>query len=55
MTAVANVNKGQTDMSYKGELQMPTKQSMRHQVSPGEACCTSISESAITCSCAGQK
>ncbi len=47
-TAVANVSKGQTDMSYKGELQILTKLSMRHQVCPGETCHTNISESTIT-------
>ncbi len=31
-TAVADVSKGQTDMSHKGELQTLTKLSMRHQV-----------------------
>ncbi len=30
MTAVADVSKGQTNMSYKGELQTLTKLSMRH-------------------------
>ncbi len=48
MTAVAGVSKGQTDMSYKGELQTPTKLSMRHQVCPGETFCTAIPDSAIT-------
>ncbi len=43
MTAVANVGKEQTDMSYKGELQTLTKLSMGHQVCPGETCCTTIS------------
>ncbi len=32
LTAVANVSKGQTDMSYQGEHQLLTKQSMRHHV-----------------------
>ncbi len=32
MTAVANVSKGQVYMLYKGEIQLLTKQSMRHQV-----------------------
>ncbi len=40
MTAVADVIKGQTDMSYKGEHQTLTKQSTRHQVCPGETCTT---------------
>ncbi len=31
MTAFANVNTGQTDMSYNGEFQTLTKLSMRHQ------------------------
>ncbi len=48
MTAVANVKKGQADISYKGELQTLTKQSMRHQFFPGETCHTTISESTIT-------
>ncbi len=44
MTAVADVNKGQKEMSYKGELQTLTKLSMRHQV-----CCNeTISESTVT-------
>ncbi len=42
MTAVAGVSKGQTDMSYKGELQTLTKLSMRHQVCTGETCCITI-------------
>ncbi len=29
-------SKGQTDMSYKGELQTLTKLSMRHQICPDE-------------------
>ncbi len=29
-TALADVSKGQTDMSHKGELQRLTKLSMRH-------------------------
>ncbi len=41
-TAVANVSKGQTDMSHKGEHQKLTKLSMRHQVSPSETCRTSV-------------
>ncbi len=35
-TAVANVSKGQTDMSHKGELQTLTKLSMRNQVCSSE-------------------
>ncbi len=35
-TAVADVSKGQTDMSHKGELQTLTKLSMKHQVCPSE-------------------
>ncbi len=46
-TAVANVSKGQTDMSHKGELQTLTKLSMRHQVYPNDTCHTTISESTI--------
>ncbi len=42
MTAVADVSKGQTDMSYKGEMQTLTK------LSPGETCYTTISEVIIT-------
>ncbi len=34
MTAVADVSKGQTDMSYKGELQTLTKLSMRPVIQP---------------------
>ncbi len=48
MSAVANVSKGQTDMSYKRELQTLTELGMRQQVCPGETCCTAISESNIT-------
>ncbi len=44
MTDIADFSKGQTDISYKGELQTLTKQSMRHQVSPGETCRRTISE-----------
>ncbi len=44
ITAVADVCKGQTHMSHKGELQTLTKLSMRHNVCPGETCCTPISE-----------
>ncbi len=47
-TAFANVSKGQTDMSHKGELQTLAKLSMRHQVCPCETCRTIISESIIT-------
>ncbi len=35
---VADVIKGQTDISYKGELQTLSKLSMRHQVCPSETC-----------------
>ncbi len=48
MAAVADVSKGQTDMSYKGGLQTLTKLSMRHQVCPGETCHMAISESTLT-------
>ncbi len=37
-TAVADISKGQTDMSYKSELQTLTKLSMRHQVCHSETC-----------------
>ncbi len=37
-TAVADVSKGQTVMTYKGEIQTLTKLSMRHQVCPSETC-----------------
>ncbi len=47
MTAT-DVSKEQTDMSYKGELQTVTKQSIRHQVSRVETCRAIISQSAIT-------
>ncbi len=40
ITAVADVNKEQTDMSYKGELQTLTKLSVRQQVCPGVTCRT---------------
>ncbi len=42
MTAVVDVSKGQTDMSYKGELHTLTKLSMKHHVCPGETCLTTI-------------
>ncbi len=45
--AVANVNKGETDMSYKGELQTFIKQSKSHQICLSETCCTTISEFTI--------
>ncbi len=48
MTAVTDVSKGQTDMSYKGDPQTLTKLSMRRQICPGETCCTTIIESIIT-------
>ncbi len=48
MTVVADVNKWQSDMSYKGELQILTKLHMRHQLCPVETCRTTISESIIT-------
>ncbi len=48
MTAFADISKGQTGMSYKGELQRLTKQSMIHQVCPGETCRATISQSIIT-------
>ncbi len=35
-TAVADVSKGQTNMSYKGEIQTLTNLSMKYQVRPGE-------------------
>ncbi len=47
MIAVADVSKGQTDMSYKSELQTLTKLSLRHQVCPGKTCHTTISEICI--------
>ncbi len=47
-TAVADVSKVQTDMSYKGELLTLTKISMRHKVCPRETCCAIISESILT-------
>ncbi len=46
-TAAADVSKGQTDISHKGELQTLTKLSMRHQICPSETRCTIISESTI--------
>ncbi len=36
MTAAADVSKGQTYMSYKGEHQTLTEQSMRHHVCPSD-------------------
>ncbi len=41
----ADVISGQTDMSYKGELQILTKLGMRHQGYPVKTYCTVISES----------
>ncbi len=46
-TAVVDVSKGQTDMSYKGELQTLIKLNMRHQVCPSETCRAIISESVL--------
>ncbi len=43
MISAADVSKGQTDMSYKGELHTLTKQSMRRQVFPREICHTHTS------------
>ncbi len=48
MTAEFDVSKGQTDMSYKGELQTLTNLSVKQQGCPDETCCTTISESIIT-------
>ncbi len=48
MTAVTDVSKGQTYMSYIGELQTLTKLNIRHKVCPGENCWTTISDSIIT-------
>ncbi len=48
MTYVADESKGQTDMTYKGELQTLTKLSIRHQVCPGETYSTTIPESTTT-------
>ncbi len=48
MTAVADVSKGQTDMSYKAELQTLTKQNMDTKSVLVDSCHTTISESAIT-------
>ncbi len=47
-TAVADVSKGQTDMTYKGELQTLTKLNMRHQIRPRETCHAIILESILT-------
>ncbi len=47
-TAVPDVSKGQTDMSYKDELQTHAKLSMRHQVCPSETCRAIIADSIIT-------
>ncbi len=44
---IARVNKRQSNMSYKGELQTLNKQCMRHQVCPSETCRTTISKFAI--------
>ncbi len=46
--AVTDVRNRQSDRLYKGEHQTLTKQSVRHQICPGEICCTAKSESAIT-------
>ncbi len=48
MTAVVDVRKGQTNMSYKLEHQTLTRQSVRCQVCPGETCHTTVSEFVIT-------
>ncbi len=42
MIGATDFSKVQTYMSYKGKLQTLIKQSMRHQVSPGETCHTII-------------
>ncbi len=48
LIVIANINKGCTVMSYEGQLQTLTKQSIKHQVCPGETCHRTISESTIT-------
>ncbi len=48
MTKADNVSKGQTDMSYKDELQILTKLVMRYKVCPVESWRTTIEESTIT-------
>ncbi len=48
MTAIADVRKGQTCMSFKGEHQARTKQWLRHHVCPGVICRATISESTMT-------
>ncbi len=45
MTAVADVSKRQTDISYKGELQIVIKENVRHKVCTCETCHTTIPES----------
>ncbi len=47
-TAVADISKGLTYMSYNGKLQTLTKLSIRHQVCPSETCCVIISDSILT-------
>ncbi len=54
-TTIANVSKGQTDMSHKCELQTLNKLSMRHQVCPSETYTMTISESIITMLMSGGK
>ncbi len=48
MTAVADVSKGTTYMSYKWDPQTLTKLSMRHQVCSGVTYHTTISVSTTT-------
>ncbi len=55
MKAVADVSKGQTDMSYDGKLQTLTKLSMRHQVCPSETFRMIISESSVTMLMSGDR
>ncbi len=48
---VADGSKGQTDMSYKGELQTLTNLSMRHQVCTGETCTCHTSHMTVLYRC----
>ncbi len=48
MIAAADIRIMQTDMPYKGEDQLFTKQSMKHQVCPDETYHTAISKAVIT-------
>ncbi len=48
MTAIASVRIGQTNMPYKGELQICPQQGMKDHVCSGESCYITITQSAVT-------